>query len=63
VAENARYQDGSHPPLEPPFCPRNMHEGFWYGFDPTGYKVMRRASHSVSLGGSALDQTILMFKP
>jgi hypothetical protein len=28
----------------------NMHEGFWYGLDPTGYKVMRRASHNVSWG-------------
>jgi len=49
----ARFPEGSHPPLEP--CAlRLLQEGPWYGFAPTGYKLMRRVSHSER--GSALDQ-------
>src|SRR5215475_7682909 len=49
----ARFPEGSHPPLEP--CALGLlQEGPWYGFAPTGYKLMRRVSHSER--GSALDQ-------
>jgi len=41
----ARFPEGSHPPLEP--CALALlQEGPWYGFAPTGYKLMRRVSHS-----------------
>src|ERR1700756_3864800 len=48
-----RFPEWSHPPLEP--CALALlQEGPWYGFAPTGYKLMRRVSHSER--GSALDQ-------
>ena len=42
----ARFPEGSHPPLEP-LCPRTVARGILVGgCPPTGYKLMRRVSHS-----------------